>query len=201
MKNWIFRLYVFLAIAGTTATLKADIPVTNEEFVVNSILRATATLIDSLELTPSRARVDSADGLDELAVDGVKAALIESGWFVVNKIDRKSGQGFNITASLSAFDFKYEKGRSRGFLKKPAIRRELSGQILFKLIGNDYSYLDFLDFSDSDEVAPGQANYIASIRYKELSPPVPGGGATKYLEPLAVTATVGGLIYLFFINR
>jgi len=193
-----------MAVIFSASLLKADMPPTNEEFVSNSITQTAAAFFDSLNLVPSRVRFEPADGLNKLAVDGVKKALIMSGWSICNDISLNSEHDFTISAAFSAFDFRYKKGPSRGFLRKPHINRDLSGQLLLNissLTSLNYSTVNFLDFSDSDSVLPEQENYIASIRYKELTPSVSIGGVERYLEPLAVAATVGGLIYLFFVNR
>jgi len=184
MKNNFIALICIMAVIFSASLLKADMPSTNEEFVSNSITQTAAAFFDSLKLVPSRVRFEPADGLNKLAVDGVKKALIMSGWSICNDIS-----------------FRYKKGPSRGFLRKPHINRDLSGQLLLNISSLNYSTVNFLDFSDSDSVLPEQENYIASIRYKELTPSVSIGGVERYLEPLAVAATVGGLIYLFFVNR
>ncbi|GAF82082.1 unnamed protein product, partial [marine sediment metagenome] len=150
---------------------------------------------------PSRVRLEPADGLNKLAVDGVKKALIITGWSIFNDINQNNERYFVVSTTLSALDFQYKKGTSRGFLRKPHINRKLSGQLLLNISGPDYSSVSFLDFSDSDNVLPEQKNYIASVKYNELTPSVSVGGVERYLEPLAVAATVGGLIYLFFVNR
>jgi len=201
MKNNFIAVICIMAVIFSASLLKADMPPTNEEFVSNSITQTAAAFFDSLKLVPSRVRFEPADGLNKLAVDGVKKALIMSGWSICNDISLNSEHDFTISAAFSAFDFRYKKGPSRGFLRKPHINRDLSGQLLLNISSLNYSTVNFLDFSDSDSVLPEQENYIASIRYKELTPSVSIGGVERYLEPLAVAATVGGLIYLFFVNR
>ncbi|GEM_PF-1908900 len=200
-KNNFIVLIAFIAVVFSVSPLKADLPPTNEEFVSNSITQAAAAFFDSLKLVPSRVRLEPADGLNKLAVDGVKKALIVTGWSIFNDINRSNEHYFVVSTTLSALDFQYKKGTSRGFLRKPHINRELSGQLLLNISGPDYNSVSFLDFSDSDNVLPEQENYIASVRYNELTPSVSVGGVERYLEPLAVAAMVGGLIYLFFVNR
>jgi len=179
----------------------ADQPLTNEQIVINAISESALSLIDSLDLEPSNVIIKHSAGIDELALDGFKSALVQSGFVIGNRDNSNDAGGYAIDVSLSAFDFKYFSGKSRGFLKKKNVKRELSGQLLVRLSGNEYNFIGFKNFEYSDEVDPFQLNYIASIRYNQLSPLAPGGGMMRYLEPLAVTATVGGLIYLFFINR
>jgi len=200
-KNNFIVWIAFIAVVSSASLLKADLPPTNEEFVSNSITQAAAAFFDSLKLVPLRVRLEPADGLNKLAVDGVKKALIITGWSIFNDINQSNERYFVVSTTLSALDFQYKKGTSRGFLRKPHINRKLSGQFLLNISGPDYNSVSFLDFSDSDNVLPEQENYIASVRYNELTPSVSVGGVERYLEPLAVAATVGGLIYLFFVNR
>lgn len=190
---------VSLIIFGGAFSLSADELPTNEQLVVNSVSRSIKVFLDSLQLIPSNVLIEKVNGLNGLVIDGVRSAFIHAGWTVFNQVDKNPD--YFVSADLSAFEFNYSKGRSRGFLSKPFIRRELTGQILLSITGNSYNYMGFIEFFGDDEILPGQANYIASIRYQQLAPKVPGSGVMKYLEPLAVTATVGGLIYLFFINR
>ena len=192
-------VFISLIVLGGVLPISADEPPTNEQLVVSSVARSIRIFLDSLQLIPSNVLIEKVDGLNGLVVDGVRSAFINAGWKILNRIDENPY--YLVSANLSAFEFNYKKGRSRGFMNKPFIRRELTGQILLSVIGNTYNYMDFVEFAGGDEVLSEQANYIASVRYQQLAPKVPGSGVMKYLEPLAVTATVGGLIYLFFINR
>ena len=209
--NLLAGMLVFFIVSGVAA----ELPSTNEQFVSESIANAAVDFFDSLRLVPSQIEIMSSDGLNMLVIKALKSAVVGSGWLIISArpagarlsadtehdTNKVEGQYYKIIASLSAFDFKYKKGKSRGIFNKPNVRRELSGQILIDLSGPGCSYVNFKEFSGSDEVSPQYKNYIASVRYKELSPPVKIGGAERYLEPLAVTAAIGGLIYLFFINR
>ena len=180
---------------------RAEMPPTNEELVVNSIASAVQTFIDTSKIASSDVFIEPVGQDDDLALDGVRAAFITSGWQIIDEETEGHKPEYRAITSLNSLDFTYKRGGSRGFLRKPLIKREYAGQILLKLISNQQDYLGFLDFSGSDEVAPSQANYVASLKYKQLAPEEPGGGIVKLLEPVAVTATIGGLIYLFFINR
>jgi hypothetical protein len=193
---------IMLATIGCMMTSAfAQNPDTNEQFVVNAVEKTTSAFIDSLNISGDTIYIEDQTGLAGLIVDGFRLALLKNKNSVVASIDRAGAIAVRANLSLSAFEFKYTEGRSRGFLKKPFIKRQLTGQLLINLAASDFNYIGFRDFSASDEVEPAYANYIASMRYNQLSPDNPGGGLIKYLEPLAVTATVGGLIYLFFINR
>lgn len=201
MGNKLTLILLTIFICSPVNIIFADQPLTNEQIVVNAISVSALSLIDSLGLEPSNVMIKPSAGIDELAIDGFKSALVQAG-FVIGNWDTSTGAvGYSIDVSLSAFDFSYSSGKSHGFLKKKNVKRLVSGQLLVRMSGSDYNFIGFKNFEYSDEVDPLQLNYIASIRYNQLSPSAPGGGMMRYLEPLAVTATVGGLIYLFFVNR
>ena len=206
MKGFVMKSRLLLLIAVTiflfAATgLKAELPQTNEQFVSNSITETVSAFFDSLGLFPAQVEFEPSDGLNAIAVDGVKAVLIGKGWSLNSGLSENSSNVYKIGSVFSAFEFKYKRGGSRGFLKKPYIKRVVSGQLLLSISSIDFNHVGFLDFSDTDQVLPERENYIASVRYKQLAPPVSMGGVERYLEPLAVTATVAALTYLFFINR
>lgn len=185
---------------GISATMAGQ-PITNEQFVIDAITNSASSLLDSLQLGRGEFSIMATPGIDELAVDGMRLALLKAGWVNSSNIEDSPGTACKIDVTFSAFNFDYKRGKSRGFLKKPFVKRELAGQLLVKIIKPGYSYIGFRDVGSSDAFTPAQANYVASLRYNQLSPSVPGAGVTKYLEPLAVTAAAGGLIYLFFANR
>jgi hypothetical protein len=185
---------------GLTSLAFCQLPPTNEQVLVEAVAKSFS-LPSSLPVNVSKFQLKSAHGLDELAVDGLRD------YFTNTKPEALSYAGGNvdsssiINVSVSALQLTYGKGKSRGFLRKPYIRRTIAGQILVSISGNGVNYSGFQNIKYSDEIEYNQANYVASLRYKELAPQQPSPGAPKYLEPLAVGATVGGLIYLFFINR
>jgi len=201
MKNAIITILLLIFICSPVNIVFADQTQTNEQIIVNKVSESALALIDSLSLKPSKAIIKPSAGINELAADGFKSALLQSGFTIENREASPGDSGYMIDVILSAFDFKYLNGKSRGFLKKKYIKRQVTGQLLISITGNGYNYVGFKNFEYSDEVDPSQLNYIAGIRYNQLSPVAPGGGLMRYLEPLAVTATVGGLIYLFFVNR
>jgi hypothetical protein len=201
MKNTILIISFLILIGSPIDIVFADQPLTNEQIIVNTISESALSLIDSLNLRPSTATIKPLEGLDELAIDGFESALIQSGFVIENPEIIPGDSDYAFDVSFSAFDFKYSAGQSQGFLKKRFIKRQATGQLLVHVTGNGHNFVGFRNFEYSDEVNQSQLNYIASIRYNQLSPAAPGGGMVRYLEPLAVTATVGGLVYLFFINR
>ncbi len=201
MKEILKYIFVFSAIISLISISYAEKPPTNEEFVTRTVASEFKSLLDSLKIESGRMLFEPQTGMNSLIIDGVKSGAISAGLKVMS-VDNQFNTGFyyaNVT--LSSFDFSYENGDSRGFLKQSYIRRDLSGQMLVNITNDDFNYLGYRNFSGSDQVSPDMVNYISSVRYNQLAPDPPGDGFKKYLEPLAVTATVGGLIYLFFINR
>ena len=191
--------YSFILTLLLVTIAQAQTPMTNEQLMINTIADKAEELLDSLGMAKTVISLEPQTGLNSLVNDGFKAGALRYGLDVVNKNPKTDN--YNVNVSVSAFNFTYKNGKSRGFFKRPYVKRELTGQMLINISGGDFNFLGFKDFSVADEIVPDEVNYISSLRYNQLSPNPPGGGAKKYLEPLAVTATVGGLIYLFFINR
>ncbi len=192
---------ITILILAFVVSVYAGNPPTNEEFVAGAVSTEFVKLLDSLNIDRGPIVIESERGMNSLIADGAKSGALEKGLLLLNGKDGQAEYAYLITISLSSFDFNYSNGKSRGFFHRPYIKRNLFGQMLISITGADVNYLGFRGFDNSDEVEPGSLNYISSIRYNQLSPRPPGAGVKKYLEPLAVTATVGGLIYLFFINR
>lgn len=174
---------------------------TNEQFVTDAVYKAASQLLDSLSLETGSFSIGQMDGIDELAVNGIRLACLGHGWSNPDGETDPQDRLYMVNISFSALNFAYKKGKSRGFLKKSFIKRDFNGQVLIKIIKPGYSYVGFRDISDSDSIAPDQANYVASLRYNQLSPSLPGAGLKRILEPVTVTAAAGALIYLFFANR
>jgi len=188
-----------IAVSGSTSF--AGQVSTNEQFVMDAVYQITSNLLDSLDHDTGHFTIGKVDGIDELAVNGMRLALLNHGWINSNGENNSGDNPYIVNITFSALNFGYKKGESLGFLKKSYIRRNIDGQVLVKIVGPEYSYVGFRDISDSDEFAPDQANYVASLRYNQLSPSLPGAGLKRILEPVTVTAAAGALIYLFFANR
>jgi hypothetical protein len=58
-------------------------------------------------------------GLPGLVVDGFRAALLKKGARFIDSNDESSGDYIKLDISLSAFEFTYISGKSRGFFRKP----------------------------------------------------------------------------------
>jgi hypothetical protein len=172
----------------------------NEQLLTDAVNRAVSGLLDSLELAPGLFAISSAAGLDEIAGEGAKSAFLKAGWVINSKADSASDSMVNAGIRLSAYQFGYTKGKSRGFWKRPFVKRALSGQIAINLSGR-INYMGFRNITYDDQILYGQANNVASPKYNQLAPELPRLGASRFVEPVAVAATVGGLIYLFFASR
>lgn len=195
------KIMMIILLLMLSSYVYAEKPSTNEEFVTTTISSEFKSLLDSLDIKSGGIQFESQAGLTSLIVDGAKSGAINAGLKLIGSDRINNDNDYKVTISLSAFEFKYTNGKSRGFLKHDNVKRNLAGQILVNISRNDFNYLGFREFVNTDEVEPDAVNYISSIRYNQLSQKSPGSGVKKYIEPLAVTATVGGLIYLFFINR
>jgi hypothetical protein len=190
-------ILILILVAGQTF---CQTPLSNEQVLFGAAQRATTQLLDSLRLAPTVFSIAPATNLDAIMADGVKSAFLKAGWTLGTSGDSSSKSELITEIRLSAFHFRYKGGKSRGFLKRPFINRNLTGQIAINLSGH-YSYIGFRDVSYDDQIPHGQANIVASPKYNQLAPELPRPGAGRFLEPIAVGVTVGGLIYLFFASR
>jgi hypothetical protein len=102
------------------------------------------------------------------------------------------------------FDFAYGNGDSRGFLRKRMIKREFTAKLKFTLYDAGrrlISEIKDVSLKYEDQINPGLANLVKSRTIEALDPPSPSSGMKKFIEPVIVTATIGGLVFLFFANR
>ncbi|UCC80156.1 MAG: hypothetical protein JSW64_02000 [Candidatus Zixiibacteriota bacterium] len=109
-----------------------------------------------------------------------------------------------VECDVHGFEFKYENGDSRGFLKKRMIRRKFLAAL--KLTFSDtqdrsISEIKDITLSYEDQINPEWRDLVKSRKIAELDPASPSSGMIKIAEPVIVTAAVGALIYLFFANR
>lgn len=174
--------------------------ISNEQLLADASRQAAAILFDSLKIAAGTFNISSTSGIDEIVADGIIAALQKKGYITENAAIIPAESTLSVNARLSGLKFSYVKGSTRGFWKKPYIKRKLSGQIAINLSGKA-NYIGFRDISYEDQILPEQATIVASPKYNQLAPEIPRLGATRFVEPAAVAATVGGLIYLFFASR
>ncbi len=175
---------------------------TNEQVVISSVRKA---VVESLKtVTFSKIVISLAEaGIERPVSTGIADALREMGVEVV--ADGAGGiEGERLDYDILGFDFSYERGDSRGFLRKPMIRRELATQLRVRV--RDISegrivYSDQISVEYRDNMAPGFVNLARSRDIPELAPQPPGSGWIRFVEPAIVTGAVGALVYLFFANR
>ncbi|UCE65581.1 MAG: hypothetical protein JSU85_12025 [Candidatus Zixiibacteriota bacterium] len=118
--------------------------------------------------------------------------------------DRASGGVQNLECDVLGFEFKYENGDPRGFLRKRMIRRKFMAvlKLTFSNMRNDsISEIRDITISYEDQINPEWGDLVKSRKIPALNPPFPSSGLKKVVEPVVVTAAVGTLIYLFFANR
>jgi hypothetical protein len=191
---------VILILILMTGPLLCQNAISNEQLLSEAAGRATLILFDSLEISTGVFHISAPHGIDEILIDGIIGAVQKNGCMIEGESLLPPESTFNVSVRLSALQFSYQKGKSRGFWKKPFIKRKLSGQIAVSLKGK-IDYIGYRDISYEDQILTSQATIVASPRYNQLAPETPRLGASRFVEPIAVTATVGGLMYLFFASR
>ncbi len=196
----LFFLSVAVFLMAATGSIFCQSVISNEQLLAEASKRAASVFFDSLNITTGTFTICSEPGIDEIVAGGVIDALQKNGCLLENSQSTLGDSIVTIKVRLSALHFSYQKGESRGFWKKPYIKRSLNGQIAVILSGK-YNYSGFRNIAASDQILSGQSNIVASPKYNQLAPEIPRLGASRFVEPLAVAATVGGLIYLFFASR
>jgi hypothetical protein len=109
-----------------------------------------------------------------------------------------------VVCDVLGFEFKYENGESRGFLRKRKIKREFTAVLKLTFTNTVEKSIEGsrdITISFEDQINPEWADLVKSRKIPELDPPLPSSGLKQVAEPVIVTAAVGALIYLFFANR
>jgi len=196
----IFTL-ISLVLGPITASAQKLVP-TNEEVVISSVREAAEETMRGYRLDKIRMNM-AESGIDRPISSGIAEALRSMGAEVFAGGD--SGESTNsLSYDVLGFDFGYGKGASRGFLRKPMIRREFAARLRITVsesIEGAILSLDDIGVSYADDIEPRFANLVKSRDIPELAPDLSGSNWTKIVEPVVVTAAVGGLVYLFFANR
>lgn len=203
MKNSTSLILVLLYAVVWPMTASAQKQVlTNEQVVILSVREAALKTMRDYEL--GRIHMNLADsGIERPISSGIAEALKSLGIdvFAGGISAELSGK---LNYSILGFDFSYGKGASRGFLKKPMIKRELAARLRITIDKSiDGPILSFEDIvvDYADNIDPRFADLVKSRDIPELAPALPGSGWTKVAEPVVVTAVIGGIVYLFFANR
>jgi len=197
----IYKLLFIALILLPLSTVRPQV-VTNEQVVIgatksgveeNFKSRQFASLaIDVLESEISRpVAIGLSEGFSRLGIDVVGNATADSALQ-------------NLECDILGFEFKYENGDSRGFLRKRMLRRKFNAVIKMTFSdsrGRSVSEIKDLNISYEDQINPELAELVKSRNIAALDPPFPSSGMKKFAEPVIVTAAVGALIYLFFANR
>jgi hypothetical protein len=195
-------LAVITMIVWPISTSAQKLIPTNEEVVISSVREAAEKTMGNHRLDKIHMRM-AESGIDRPISYGIAEALRSLGAEVFG-----GGGGGELTNSLTydvlGFDFGYGKGASRGFLRKPMIKREFSARLRITIsesIEGAILSLDDIAVSYVDDIEPRFADLVKSRDIPELAPDISGSNWTKIVEPVVVTAAVGGLVYLFFANR
>ena len=194
-------ILVALIIAGPPLRAQSLIE-TNEQLVISSVRQA---VMESLRTeTYHRVGITLArTGIERAVSNGIAEALRDLG---VEVLTDSSGNddAETLDYDILGFDFTYERGKSRGFLRKPMIKRRFAAQlrIAIKEPPRDrIEYLNEIEVKFEDNIVPGYAGLARSRDIPELAPDPPGSGWVRFAEPVIVTGAVGALVYLFFANR
>ena len=142
-------------------------------------------------------------GINRLISNGLAEAFRAKDIQVVTR-ENQDFSGRQLLYDLLGFDFSYENGRSRGFMKRRMLKRIFSARLRITLKNlDDGSILTFKDLaiSYSDQIDPEFIDLVKSRHIPDLAPEVPPRGWAKFAEPIIVTTAVGALVYLFFANR
>ena len=189
----------FILTVNSTAQDRGPI-LTNEQVVIKAVREgaAAAGIFDRL----TDVRFDPVEtGPGRAIYGGLAEALTARGISIHSENEAASmTTGFDILG----FDFRYKKGKSRGFLRKPMINRSFNARIRVTVTGlatGKVLGMEDISATYTDELDPDAENLIKSRDIPELAPAAPVSGWTKIVEPVVVTTAVGGLVYLFFANR
>lgn len=175
---------------------------TNEQVVISAVREAAEKTmrdngLDKIQIDMAKSGINRpisygiADALRSLGVEVFAGGLSEE---PIN----------DLKYDVLGFDFDYRKGGSRGFLRKPMIKREFAARLRITIsksnAGRISSFEDIV-VSYIDNIDPKFSDLVKSRDIPELAPDLPGSGWTKIVEPVVVTAAIGGIVYLFFANR
>lgn len=188
--------FLFLAIS-----LRAqDRSPTNEQVVIKAV--SDAALKSGFFSGLSDVRIKTADtGISRPISSGLIESMRSAGISV--RADDADAE-VAVVYDVLGFDFDYKRGGSRGFLRNPKIRRVFDARIRItstSLMDGSILGVGDIEASYEDQIEPRFAELVKSPDIPELAPDLPGSGWAKIIEPVVVTAAVGGLVYLFFANR
>ena len=202
MKKAVNISIILLLIIGLYTVVYGQEPViTNEEAVVNSVEKAIYGKLSAYG--KSSLYINSADkGINQPISQGIINAAKKGGMRVY--LDETKAADYQVLYDVLGFEFKYENGSSRGFLRDKKIRRNLNTLLRLTLKTTDdgeVAMLDDLRVVFEDEIDPGYFDYVSSDDIPSLSPLPPKSTVKKIAEPVVMTTAIGALVFLFFANR
>lgn len=190
---------VFILTACSIAQDKRAV-LTNEQ-VVTAAVRETALKSDLFDDISDIHLVPTLHGIERPVYSGLVEAMSSKG---ISVLSETGGSSTVLGFVILGLEFAYEKGESRGFLRKPMIKRVLDARVKITILKADDGEIlktEDISFDYSDEIDPESGKLVKSPDISELSPRAPGSYWSKIVEPVVVTTAVGGLVYLFFANR
>ncbi|MEE9553766.1 MAG: hypothetical protein V3W18_05660 [candidate division Zixibacteria bacterium] len=199
-RNLSIVITLVLVLVVFTSAQDKETVLTNEQVVAGAVRDATLKS-DLLDGISDIHLVPVLYGIERPFYSGLVEAMSSRGITILSDAGGSSNAlGFVILG----FEFSYNRGESRGLLLKPFIKRRLDARIRVTLqeVGDGKILrMEDISFEYSDEVGPELDKLIKSPDIPELAPKAPGSYWSKIVEPIVVTAAVGGLVYLFFENR
>jgi len=174
---------------------------TNEELVIKAVSQSVYDSISSENGGSVYIKNDSI-GVNRPVSRGIIDAAQSKGFTVYLNNDQTVD--YDVAYDILGFDFGYENGNSRGFLKQSMIKRQLNAllRLTFKNhVSGEINYSKDITVQYDDEIEPDYLNYVSSLNIKKLSPVEPASFVKKFAEPVIVTTAIGALVFMFFANR
>ena len=187
---------------GAASSVALANPTSNEQVVISAVAAEIDSLIPSAADATLNIVTDSA-GLRGLISDGLAEGLKDK-YAQVTFGPAPDSSSDNLFYDILGFDFEYEKGSSRGFLRGKNLRREMRCELRITIKSGSYGVLrraGNLSVDYGDEIARSDIRFVSSRDIPELAIDPPGSSWARYVEPSLVVASVGALVYLFFANR
>jgi hypothetical protein len=198
VRNYSIAAIAFFILSGSAG---AQV-ITNEQAVANAAREGVLTNFQDLKPGNINIRVLDNDITRPVAI-GLSEGFEGLG-FVVFGNDESLNNVQYLECDILGFEFKYENGDSRGFLRKRMIRRKFIAALkltFMKAEDKHISGIKDITISFEDQINPEWGDLVKSRKIPALDPPFPSSGLVRVVEPVIVTSAVGALVYLFFANR
>lgn len=199
IRNKLSSVFIVLLLLHGAASAQ---PPTNEQLIITAVKAAVEKEIPADPSSGVRI-IGGGEGKARLFEQGIADGLRSKYGLVA--IGQTGDSLFkNVNYDIQGFEFGYEKGSSRGFLRNRRVIRHFRCQLRITIQDNPDGVLlasRDIGIDISDQIEPSDLEYVKSRDIPELAPEPPGSGWSRIAEPALVIASVGALVYLFFANR